>query len=295
MKIVKIHGGLGNQMFQYAFARSLAARTGDEVYLDGSALDGDLIHSGYELDRVFGVDLTEAPPGAAERLSVPPTSLIRRFRRKYLTKRSHYIDKKFGYQPELFGLAGDRYFEGYWQSEKYFEGLEAQVRRDFAFKEPLDERNAQLLRDLPHPIASVHVRRGDYLKYDNLNLCGPTYYENAIASLAAVREIASFVVFSDDIEHCRATLRLGKAEAAFVDWNPGPKSWQDMAMMARCDHHIIANSSFSWWGAWLDPAPDKVVVAPAIWNRRQLSDGDMYYRFTFDDIVPASWLRAEIA
>ncbi|MGA2545216.1 MAG: alpha-1,2-fucosyltransferase [Rectinemataceae bacterium] len=294
MKIVKIYGGLGNQMFQYAFSRSLAARTGDAVHIDGSGLRDDTLHNGYELGRVFGVGLSEALPEAALRLSVPPTSLVKRFRRKYLTKRSHYIDKKFGYQPELFALPGDRYFEGYWQSEKYFEGMEADIRRDFAFKKPLDERNLMLLRDLPRPIASLHVRRGDYLKYANLNICGPLYYEKALACLVSCRRISSFVVFSDDIVYCRATLRLGEPPAAFVDWNGGEESWQDMAMMSLCDHHIIANSSFSWWGAWLNANPDKVVVAPAIWNRRQLVDADRYYRFTFDDVVPAGWLRAEI-
>jgi hypothetical protein len=294
MKIVKIYGGLGNQMFQYAFSRSLAARTADEVYLDSSSLRDDSVHNGYELGRVFGIGLSEAPPGSVARLSVPPTSLARRFRRKYLTKRSHCIDKKFGYQPELFDLKGDRYFEGYWQSEKYFEGIEAQIRRDFAFKNSLDVRNLALLRDLPRPIASIHVRRGDYLKYDNLNICGPEYYEKALACLISRQAISSFVVFSDDIEYCRTTLRLGKASAAFVDWNAGEASWQDMAMMSLCDHHIIANSSFSWWGAWLDCNPDKTVVAPAVWNRRQVADVDRYYRFTFDDVVPASWIRAEI-
>jgi hypothetical protein len=294
MKIVKIYGGLGNQMFQYAFSRSLAASTGDTIYIDGSALGDDSVHNGYELGRVFGVGLPEAPLGAVGRLSVPPTSLVRRIRRKYLTKRSHYIDKKFGYQPELFDLAGDRYFEGYWQSEKYFAGMEAGIRRDFAFKNPLDERNLVLLRDLPRPIASLHVRRGDYLKYANLDICGPLYYEKALACLVSRREVSSFLVFSDDIEYCRATLRLGEASAVFVDWNIGEESWQDMAMMSLCDHHIIANSSFSWWGAWLNANVDKVVVAPSIWNRRQVADDDRYYRFTYDDVVPTGWLRAEI-
>jgi len=293
MKTVKLFGGLGNQMFQYAFLRSLATRTGDVVCIDSSFLRDDSLHNGYELGRVFGISLSEAPPKEVARLSVPPSSLVQRFRRKYLTKRSHLIDKKFGYQPELLELAGDRYFEGYWQSERYFEGINDEIRRDFTFRKPLDERNLALLRDLPRPIASIHVRRGDYLKYPNLNICGPGYFENALACLDSRQSVSSFIVFSDDIEYCKATLRLGANPAAFVDWNTGVESWQDMALMARCDHHIIANSSFSWWGAWLNADPAKVVVAPAVWNRRQLSSHDRYYRFNFDDVVPTTWLRAE--
>ena len=294
MKIVRIQGGLGNQMFQYAFARSLAAKVDDEVYIDSSAAAGEDVHNGYELGRVFGVGLPEAPAGAAARLGIPPSSLVNRFRRKYLTKRSHCIDKKFGYQPELYALKGDRYFEGYWQSEKYFTGIEAELRECFAFQRQLSDANLELLRDLPRPVASIHVRRGDYLKYPNLNICTPGYYEKAVAALLASRPVSSFIVFSEDLEYCRQTLRLGDRPAAFVGWNGGRDSWQDMAMMARCDHHVIANSSFSWWGAWLNPAPEKAIVAPAIWNRRQLESDDLYYRFTFEDIVPGGWLRAAI-
>jgi hypothetical protein len=104
---------------------------------------------------------------------------------------------------------------------------------------------------------------------------------------------ASFMILSDDIRYCRETIGLGGAPAAFVDWNGGAEAWQDMALMASCDNHIIANSSFSWWGAWLDPNPGKLVIAPSIWNRRQIKSKDRYYRFSFDDVVPESWIRAE--
>jgi hypothetical protein len=294
MRIVKIYGGLGNQMFQYAFARSLAAADPDAVYIDSSSLRGDTLHNGFELERLFGIELPEAPASEVDRLSVRPRGILSRALRKYFTKRSHVIDKKFGYQAELLTRYGDTYFEGYWQSEKYFAGLEEAIRLGYTFRETLDERNLALLRDLPRPIASVHVRRGDYLQYPNLDICGPGYYERAAEAMRAEGGIASFLILSDDIEYCRTTLRLGELPAAFVDWNRGDNSWQDMAMMASCDHNIIANSSFGWWGAWLNPSRTKRVIAPSVWNRRELRQNDHYYSFTFGDIVPDSWERVAI-
>jgi hypothetical protein len=292
MKIVKIYGGLGNQMFQYAFARSLAASCRDELRIDSTALRGDRLHNGYELERVFGIDMPEAPEREVDRLSVRPKGFLSRARRKYLTKRTHIIDRKYGYQPELLARDGEAYFEGYWQSEKYFAGSADEIRRRFAFKNPLSARNLALLEELPRPIASLHVRRGDYLKYANLDICTRGYYERAIESIGP--EITSFIVLSEDPEYCRSILRLGGKAAAFVDWNRGLDSWQDMALMSRCDHHVIANSSFSWWGAWLNPSGRKRVIAPSVWNRREIKDDDRYYSYTFDDVVPASWERASV-
>ena len=139
MKIVKINGGLGNQMFQYAFAMSLAAAGADEVYIDSSALDRDEVHNGFELDRVFSIGLPEAQRKEVDRLSVRPAGVLSRIRRKYFTKRSHFIDKRFGYQSELQTRSGDIYYEGYWQSEKYFKDIEDEVRQSFAFKAELAE------------------------------------------------------------------------------------------------------------------------------------------------------------
>jgi hypothetical protein len=295
MKIVKINGGLGNQMFQYAFALSLsAADPGEEVLIDSSACRAENVHNGFELERVFSAALREASDEDVDRLSIRPRGLISRARRKYFTKRSHFIDKKFGYQEAFLGRSGEIYFEGYWQSEKYFIKLEEEIRKEYSFKRPLAEMNLALLGELPRPIASVHVRRGDYLKYPNLNICTRDYYSRAIASMASRTKIGAFLVLSEDAEYCRSILDFGSMPAAFVDWNIGSESWQDMAMMSLCDHHIIANSSFSWWGAWLNGKAEKRVIAPAIWNRREVRDNDRYYSYSFADVVPSSWERVAI-
>jgi hypothetical protein len=294
VKIVKIYGGLGNQMFQYAFAMSLAGASGDVTFLDTSSRGVDEAHNGFELGRLFNIYLGEAPPEEADRLCVRPTTLFNRIRRKYFTKPTHRIDRIFCYQPELLELSGDVYYEGYWQSEKYFWGIEAEVRATYSFPPILDRPNEEALGSLRRPVASLHVRRGDYLKYPNLSICTPDYYSRAVAALRDAGDASSLLVFSDDLEYCRSELDLGGLPAVYVEWNQGAESWRDMAMMARCDAHVIANSSFSWWGAWLDPRPRKRVIAPKPWNRREIVDRDHYYAFRFGDIVPESWERVAI-
>lgn len=294
MKIVKIYGGLGNQMFQYAFALELEQRRGEPVYLDLSGFEDYGLHNGFELERVFGIQTRVAPPDIVRRLSVPSSGLVNRFRRKYLTKKTHFIDRYFGYYPAVFDREGDCYYDGYWQSEKYFVDVEEAVRRVFRFREGLGERNEALLQDLPGPRVSLHVRRGDYLKSENLNVCTPAYYEAALAELRASIPIRSILVFSDDISWCRENLQLEAQTTAYIDWNTGLESWRDMALMTRCDHHIIANSSFSWWGAWLNPRMSKRVFAPRPWNMREINNTDHYYSYSFSDIIPASWERVGI-
>ncbi|MEI6876431.1 MAG: alpha-1,2-fucosyltransferase, partial [Spirochaetota bacterium] len=227
MKIVKIHGGLGNQMFEYAFARSLASEAGSEVFLDIQTDGPEQAHKGYELGRLYDVSLPLAKKAEVERLAVMPTTTLNRLRRKYLTKRTHFIDRKYRYQGELFARQGDAYYEGYWQSEKYFARVETELRREFTFRPKLDEENLALLDALPLPRASVHVRRDDYAGHANLDICTAEYYGRAIR---AMREggTASFAVFSDDIDYCRKTLDFGGSEASFIDRNQGNRSWQDM-------------------------------------------------------------------
>jgi len=294
MKIVKVLGGLGNQMFQYAFAKELEARSGERALLDLSRYEDYALHNGFELERLFNVDFAAADESDIRRLSTQADSIVHRLRRKYLTKRTHYIDKHFGFNPEVFSLPGDRYYDGYWQSEKYFANARDSIRRMYSFALPLGRKNLDLLASMPRPLCSLHVRRGDFLRSKNMNICGEPYYKNAICLIRERLQGGSIIVFSDDIDWCRASIDFSGIPAQFVDWNKGGESWQDMAMMARCDHNIVANSSFSWWGAWLNQNPDKVVVAPSVWNRRQLESKDRYYHFSFDDIVPSGWFRADI-
>ena len=303
MKIVKVAGGLGNQMFQYAFARALEARSGEEVYLDTSTYEYMPAHNGFELGRLFAVKYKVAREEDVRRLGTRPRSLLSKLRRKYCTKRTHYIDREFRYDPKVFTLEGDRYLEGYWQSEKYFAPIADSLRREFEFISDPGPQNRQILEEAEkacsaktprrHELVSVHVRRGDSLKLQETQVCTEAYYRNAFG-LARQRFVRPhFLVFSDDLSWCRANLGLGKDDATFVDWNRGADSWRDMWLMSRCGGHIIANSSFSWWGAWLDPNPDKLVIVPDRWSLARHGPFS-YYRYDFSDIVPESWVRVPV-
>jgi hypothetical protein len=303
MKIVKVAGGLGNQMFQYAFARALEVRSGEDVYLDTSTYEYMPAHNGFELDRLFAVQYRLAREEDIRRLGTRPRSFFSKLRRKYFTKRTHYIDRSFRYDPYVFALGGDRYLEGYWQSEKYFAPIADRLRQEFHFISDPGPQNWQILGETiqqldaktsrQRALVSVHVRRGDSLRQPETQVCTEAYYRNALGLAKQQFIRPHFLVFSDDLSWCRTHLDLEKGDATFVDWNRGADSWRDMWLMSRCSGHIIANSSFSWWGAWLDPHPDKLVIAPARWSFSE-QRVFAYYRYDFRDIVPESWVRVPI-
>ncbi|MGI5172158.1 alpha-1,2-fucosyltransferase [Treponema sp. OMZ 840] len=293
-------------MFCYAFALALQ-HAGHEVFADTSLYNTktirngiDFCHNGLEIERLFGVKIAEADRADVRRLSVSSSGLINRIRRKYFTPKSHYIDTLFAYTGELFQDTADRYLEGYWQTEKYFLPIAADIRSAFTFRPPLSEQSAALKTEIRSyaenglACASVHVRRGDYLATKTLHVCTEHYYNNAIARVLENHPVSAFYVFSDDIAWCREHLNFCGTNAVFIDWNTKTDSWQDMALMSLCRFNIIANSSFSWWAAWLNDNPDKKIIAPAVWNRRELEYKDSYYKYDYSDIVPESWIRIPI-
>jgi hypothetical protein len=292
VKIVRLLGGLGNQMFQYAFAKELERRRTEEVFFDVSGFDSYALHTGLELERLFGLQLRLASPEDSARLSTRPTGYARRFRRRYFPKPSHYIDRNTAFHEDVFSLEGDRYYEGYWQSEGYFHGVAADLRRLFAFP-ALSARNADFLAGLARPACSVHVRRGDYLSTANrfLQVCSPAYFARAVHAVSRKREVRSIAVFSDDPEWCRSSLDFGGRPIHLVDWNKDSESWQDMALMAACEHHVIANSSFSWWGAWLGEREGGEIVAPDSWSRPAPAGRRQGNNNDYADTVPERWTR----
>ena len=289
-------------MFCAAFVQALK-HTGQKVFVDtslygnGTMRSGvDFCHNGLEIERLFGIRFDEADKADVRRLSTSAEGLLNRIRRKYFTKRTHYIDTVFRYTPEVLSDKSDRYLEGFWQTEKYFLPIEKDIRRLFAFRPTLSEKSAaaQSALQAQEPAslsASVHVRRGDFLHTKTLNVCTETYYNNAIEYAAKKYAVSAFYVFSDDIQWCREHLNFFGTRSVFIDWNIGADSWQDMALMSLCRCNIIANSSFSWWAAWLNDNPDKKIIAPSIWNLREKGYKDFYYRYDFSDIVPKSWIR----
>jgi hypothetical protein len=272
--ISHIIGGLGNQMFQYAAGRALSLKRGDQFRLDVSDFSGYSLHQGFELQRVFGCAVETATPAEVHRVLgwQLPSGIRRGLSRLGVTafrSNSSIAEPYFHYWPEINNVPQDCYLVGYWQSEKYFKDVTSVIRSDFTFKEPLVKQNAAVAKQINQVNAvSLHVRRGDYASNSRTTathgLCSLEYYSNAIKYVAERIEEPVFFIFSDDVEWVKENLKM-KLPCRYVEHNQGMDSYNDMHLMSLCQHHIIANSSFSWWGAWLNPNQDKLVVAPKRW------------------------------
>ncbi|MBZ9664915.1 alpha-1,2-fucosyltransferase [Pseudomonas sp. LMG 31766] len=290
MIINQIYGGLGNQMFQYAAGRAASLRLNETMALDISFFESSSLHQGFELFRVFNIDTPLA--GFEEISRVLGWQGFKYMRRivarpefKRIRKCSFIIEPSFNYWPGMRLVPGDCYLSGYWQSEKYFSDCVSIIRKDFAFKEPLGSLNEELLKKITQKNSvSLHVRRGDYVAYANTSVyacCSIGYYKKAVDYIAAQVKDPVFFVFSDDPDWVKANLKF-EYDHFYVSHNKGTESYNDMRLMSRCDHHIIANSSFSWWGAWLNPCIDKIVIAPEAWfvNGTDASD-----------LCPEAWIK----
>ena len=283
MIITNLIGGLGNQMFQYAAGRSLALSRKTEFRLDVSDFSGYRLHQGYELQRVFS-----CPAQIATTIDVrnilgwqSPQIMRQLFAKRVMSVfrcKEFVVEPHFNYWREINGIPSNSYLSGYWQSEEYFRETTQVIRTDFTFKEPADGRNAELVEQIGRANAiSLHVRRGDYVKNPKTTathgLCSLEYYQSAIQYVIDRVERPSFYIFSDDPAWVRENMKI-EHPSVYVDHNHGAESYNDMRLMSLCKHHIIANSSFSWWGAWLNPNPEKIVVAPRKWfaNNNDVSD-----------------------
>jgi hypothetical protein len=260
-------------MFQYAFALALRA-SGRDVRLDLSWFKHSHPHNGYELERIFGVCIPEC--SAEERAAigdVSPSLFAKVKRRLGYRKRTHYRQAISGYDPAPFSFRGDAYFDGYWQSYRYFDGMEDTIRKAFSFPTPLGGNNARVLHDAAgRTTIGVHVRRGDQLaNYTLGSVCGANYFRQAItaAVVGATRPLVIF--FSDDLPWCEKELGAG-LDAVYVDWNRKTDSYLDMQFMTLCDRLVISNSTFSWWGAWLGANPGRFVASPDRWAREWVPD-----------------------
>ncbi|QDO81998.1 alpha-1,2-fucosyltransferase [Shewanella psychropiezotolerans] len=283
MKIVNVVGGLGNQLFQYAFYIALKQQFNEEVKLDISQFNDYKLHNGYELELVFQLGETYSTKKEVEAIysknSTLPQKILRYFQRKIKVeeRRKH----EFQYKNVLVGLENKNvYFRGYWQSYKYFEAVEETLRNTLKFPPVSETNNLELLNKIKnHNTVSIHVRRGDYVGHSTLGgICTTTYYKNAINLINQKVDKPLFIVFSNDIVWCEEYLSL--QDAIFVDWNTEEKSYRDLQLMSSCNHNIIANSSFSWWGAWLNNKPNRIVIAPDKWIQ-----GVEY----INDLIPSTW------
>lgn len=291
MIILRLSGGLGNQMFQYAAGLALARRHGAELRFDLDWFEANRLHQGLELARVFRLKLPMASRLDRRKIlgwfAYPMLRrIVSRRSLPFLRPSRFVVEPYFHYWQRFEGLPADVYIDGYWQSERYFAPISDEIRRAFQFVLPMDARSGGLAQKMASEISvSLHVRRGDFFRerrvssVHGVDLTG--YYKKAVQAFIERLANPHFYIFSDEPEWVRQHLDIASA-CTIVDHNHGADSYRDMQLMSQCKHHIIANSSFSWWGAWLNPNPDKIVIAPRQWFKVSY--------FDTRDLYPPDWI-----
>lgn len=289
MIISKIQGGLGNQMFQYAIGRAYAEKLNTDLYLDLS-----FYRQPFEKDvtpRKFELDLFDL------KYTVATESDLSKFHNRSYWYR---IKRKMGVGVPIYYREGndsnilrgkkDIYLDGYWQSESFFRDFSNIIHSDFQFKKTLNKKSveiATIIKSKQTPV-SIHLRRGDYVTSAVTNsyhgVCDIEYYKSGIEYLNANIDEPYYFVFSDDVEWAKSNFLHLFTNMEIVQGNLGGDSWQDMHLMSLCHHNIIANSSFSWWAAWLNQHKNKVVIAPQNWFATADLNQGVHQR------VPSDWL-----
>lgn len=298
MILLRLMGGLGNQMFQYAAAKAIAERLELPLFLDLSWFRncGDSTFRNYSL-MIF--------KSISEKIATDdninfffPQSIGGRIKRRLfihsiLKPKMVFLDETkqiyLHHMPKL-----DRKMNicmtGYWQCECYFKDSSATIRTQFSFDHPTDHQNQELFEKLNtgNHYISLHIRRGDYITNPAAaaslgNVCTLEYYQSAIQYFCNQISKAHFVIFSDEPNWVVKNFPL-PPHFTLVDWNLNENSFRDLQLMTQCSHHILANSSFSWWGAWLGKNKNKIVIAPAQWWHIDNPIRDQF-------IVPTNWMR----
>ena len=255
MRYVLVQGGLGNQMFQYAFMLALRHR-GIDVQMDISYFNLMEMHNGYELKRVFGIGEPCIDKSGLHLLSLRAIA-------KFPVKRM-MIKDDYDVNMNVFDTQ-TKFYWGYWQNSRYFKDIERELRKAFQFVE-IDDGNAAIAQKMANcNSVSVHIRRGDYAAF-GMKIIGDEYYSEALSYMKEKMPNAHYFVFSDDQNVARNIVEKIGIDYELIDWNKGVDSYKDMYLMSQCKHNIIANSSFSWWGAWLNGTSDKIIVAPKKWS-----------------------------
>ncbi len=288
MKIVNVIGGLGNQMFQFAFYLALKNRFPEEtIKIYTKVYQGYSKHNAYELNRIFGIEAEIATVSETTRLAYPYLNYRCWQIGNHLLpeRRTMMKEQIFGhYYEDAFNRQGDCFYDGYWQNEKYFSDIRMDMLMAYSPID-IDKRNMTIGRQLSSTNSvSIHVRHGDFLKKSIYRgICGRDYYKRAIDEMQSKVNVDQFCIFSNDIQWCKENIipLLRGKNYLIIDWNTGSNSYLDMYLMSQCRNQIIAHSSFSWWGAWLNQYPNKIVVGPQKWNNIKNSEFEL----------PNTWIK----
>ena len=294
MPTVVLHGGLGNQLFQYAVGRTLSLKTGSTLYLNVSKLSEPtkpgVTRRKYQLSNynICGeIQTGSIDKSFLVRLRSKIFDMLRSFDGYHasLISRFHRENRPHVFYPYVLNIYGSSILFGYYQSEKYFSDIKRDIRQELrVLDEPSGENRTWKTTIEETNSASVHVRRGDYVHHGWA--LPPSYYRSAIAELNSSENDLTLFFFSDDLpwlrRHLRTLLPTGFSShnVHIVDCNTGAEAHEDLRLMRSCRHNVIANSTFSWWGAWLNQYSDKEVIAPSYWLRDWVKDLD---------IIPERW------
>jgi hypothetical protein len=269
MIIVNLKGGLGNQMFQYAFGRALSLKNEDILKLDTQSLSkakeiGN-IYRPFDLEA-FNIYKDIAAPAEVSRIQYSHgllSKLAKIFKQKVLRQSNVVFNKSF------LSLSGNQYLDGYWQSPLYFQSIRETLLVDFTLRDTPSTSGQALQEHIKATNSvSIHVRRGDYVLNPRVlrenGICSVAYYKQAIDEIETIQADITYFVFSDDIDWVKNNLDLPGDNVKYVE-DATLTVPQELYLMSQCKHNIIANSSFSWWAAWLNQNPQKTVIAPAPW------------------------------
>ena len=278
-------------MFQYAIASVIAKKNNSEVFLDLSFFENQEKYPGFT-PRQFGLDIFDVEYKLIDKKDIQTLFFdtpINPFCKLFsFPKKKVYKEIAFDFNSNLLLFKPPLYLEGYFQTEKYFKEMESMILDKFKFPENIGTTNDQYQKlIIQDDSVSVHFRRGDYVNdviaANFHGSCSIEYYKKAFQNITAKVKNPHFFIFSDDISWVEKHIKNWHHKITFVKQNKEEKSWIDMLLMSRCKHNIIANSSFSWWGAWLNNNTDKIIISPNIWFNDSTIDTS--------DIVPKSWIR----
>jgi len=290
--VIKVQGGIGNQMFQFAYYTELESK-GYDVSLDLFYYQVYQSHNGFEIDKIFeNLKFKIVSDDFRSYLSDLDRNFLSRLRRKFSPKKSHYIERIYSYdfnhhKIEYLIRKSDIYLDGYWEDERYFKSVIHNVRKLYSFPSINEIQNINLYNDISNTLSiSLHVRRGDKVKSKLHRVQDLNYYLEAINTVKGlVGSNLTFFVFSDDVDWVKDQFSFITEDFRYVNWNTGKKSFRDMQLMSVCQHNIIAASTFSWWAAYLNNNPNKVVIAPS----KMFNDSSVHLENK--GFIPSSWIK----
>lgn len=284
MIVVRLKGGLGNQMFQYALGRVLSLKNNSELLLDTTFFNQNFPANAL---REYNLKSFNIHARVANKSEIP--IVYRNFNNRFAIKiiflikkilGTKGVEKGFKFDKNLLELKGSIFLDGYFQSYKYFDAYKEIIKKDFILNNQSDEFKNKVIEIENQNSVCMHVRRGDYVGNKMHEVADLSYYKKSLSILSEKIKIEKICIFSDEIKWCKENFKF---DGDYVFMERGASDVEDLILMSSCKHFILANSSFSWWSAWLASNPNKIIVCPKQWFGDSTIDTS--------DLIPSKWIR----